>query len=169
MVSSQVLGGGNRDGARPTDHVSLTILGNLVLTHLGCAIRAGIAHGPELIFVLAGLGPFFSGLLMLLMAAEKARIQFALRKRGITVFARLDFRARGGAAWYRYADGVEHSNRSKFRGPRPRIAYDPQRPGRASTDLAWGFVPFKICARSAGGLLLFLAGCALALVPLMSG
>ncbi|MFD4244031.1 hypothetical protein ACFWP3_20880 [Streptomyces sp. NPDC058525] len=111
----------------------------------------------------------FSGLLMLLFAAEEVRLQLKLKKRGITVIGRLDFRTTGGAAWYKYtdADGVEHNHRSKFRGPQPPLTYDPQRPGWASTDLVWGRVLFKICARSTDGLLLLLAGGALALMPLV--
>ncbi|MFD9034528.1 hypothetical protein ACFVZW_25835 [Streptomyces sp. NPDC059567] len=158
-----------KDKSRLTDYVSLTILGPLVLTYLGYAIWSGVTRGPELMFVIGGAVPFSSGVLTLLFAAEEARLQIPLRKRGITVVARLDFRTTGRAAWYKYtdADGVEHNHRSKFRGPQPPLAYDPQRPGRASTDLVWGRVLFKIYARSTGGLLLFLAGGALALVPLM--
>ncbi|MER7515504.1 hypothetical protein [Streptomyces sp. NPDC126499] len=158
-----------KDESRLTDYVSLMILGTLVLTYVGYAIWVGVTHGPELMFVIGGAVPFFSGLLMLLFAAEEARLQLPLRKRGITVVARLDFRTTDGAAWYKYtdADGVEHNHRSKFRGPQPPLAYDPQRPGGASTDLVWGRVLFKIYARSTAGLLLFLAGGALVLVPLM--
>ncbi|MFE2850090.1 hypothetical protein ACFXJO_03025 [Streptomyces lavendulae] len=154
---------------RLTDYLGLTILGTFVLMYLGYAIWAGVTHGPEVILVIGGAVPFFSGLLMLLFAAEEVRLQLPLRKRGITLVARLDFRTTDGAAWYKYTDanGVEHSHRSKFRGPQPPLAYDPQRPGRASTDLVWGRVLFKVYARSAGGLLLFLAGGAVALGPLM--
>ncbi|MGW6984981.1 hypothetical protein ACWGE1_36930 [Streptomyces sp. NPDC054932] len=160
-----------KDRSRLTDYVSLTILGTLVLTYLGYAIWSGVTRGPELKFVLGGAIPFFSGLLILLFVAEEARLQLPLRRRGITTVARLDFRTTGGAAWYKYTDtdGVVHNHRSKFRGPQPPLAYDPQRPGRASTDLAWGRVLFKIYARSMGGLLLFLAGGALSLVPLLPG
>ncbi|MFD8939244.1 hypothetical protein ACFV0R_29015 [Streptomyces sp. NPDC059578] len=152
-----------------TDYVALMILGTLVLTYLGYAIWAGATRESELIFVIGGAVPFFSGALMLLFVADEVRIQLRLRKRGITVVARLDFKTTDGAAWYKYtdADGIEHSNRSKFRGPQPPIAYDPQRPGFASTDLEWNRVLSKIYARSTCGLLLFLAGGASALVPLM--
>ncbi|MFI8963872.1 hypothetical protein ACIGO8_17360 [Streptomyces sp. NPDC053493] len=159
-----------RDGWRLTDYVLLTVLGAPALTYLGYAIWTGVTRGSDVIVVIVGAFPLFSGLLMLLFVADDVRLQLPLRKRGITVVARLDFRAKDGAAWYKYtdADGVEHHHRSTFRGPRPPITYDPQRPGWASTDLVWGRVLFKIYARGAGGLLLVLAGGALALAPLLS-
>ncbi|MEU6310667.1 hypothetical protein [Streptomyces sp. NPDC047014] len=159
----------SRDRSRPADYASLTILGTLVLVYLGYAIWTGVTRGSEVKFVMAGVIPFFTGLITLLFAAEEVRLQLPLRERGITVVARLDFRAKGGAAWYKYtdADGVEHSHRSRFRGPQPPLAYDPRRPGRASTDLVWSRVLTKVITRATAGLLLLLAGGALALMPLV--
>ncbi|GLW72318.1 hypothetical protein Kpho02_46170 [Kitasatospora phosalacinea] len=149
-----------KDKPEPVVRLRLAIIGALILAYLGYTIWVGATHGPDVVFVVVGAVPLTIGLLMLLVAVHDTLLHLALRRRGITVSATFDFRTRDGAAWYRFtgADGVERSHRGKNRGPRIRVTYDPKKPWRGSSQLAWGPVLFKIGALTIGGLPLLLAG-----------
>ncbi|MCX4787256.1 MULTISPECIES: hypothetical protein [unclassified Streptomyces] len=159
-----------KDKLEPVVRLRLAIIGALILAYLGYAIWVGATRGPDVIFVIVGMVPLAMGLIMLFCAVHDTLLDLALRRRGITVFAAFNFRTRDGAAWYKFTDtdGVERSHRGKNRGPRTRVTYDPKKPWRTSSQLAWGPLVVKLFALTTGGVLMLLAGVDVAfLIPLM--
>ncbi|MGW0931886.1 hypothetical protein [Streptomyces sp. NPDC002644] len=143
----------------------------LLLAHAGYTAWVGFARGAETaVGPLAATIPLALGALLLSLAVTMTLVHLALTRRGITVPASLDFRTKGGAAWYRFTDidGVERSGRGKHSGPVTRVVYDPEDPRDYSFDLSGRKTLLKAVPLALGALPLLGSGAVLAVLPVLA-
>lgn len=147
----------------------LVILIALLAVYVGYVIWVGVALGAKVIAPIVATVPIAFGAGLLLVGVDRTLIHFALKRRGVTVPATLDFRTTDGAAWYKFtdADGVERSTRGKYSGPVARVSYDPEALDGYSAEISGAKHLLRAGVWILGSLPPLGGGIALALTPFL--
>ncbi|MFF7177141.1 hypothetical protein [Streptomyces sp. NPDC008121] len=145
------------------------ILIALLAVYVAYVIWVGVTLGTKVVAPLAATVPIAFGAGLLIVGAQRTLIHFALKRRGVTVPATLDFRTTDGAAWYKFTDvdGVELSTRGKYSGPVARVSYDPEAPHGLTAEISGPNHQLRAGAWILGSLPPLAGGIALALTPFL--